>query len=101
MALRKIQETKMVLNRNPDKVSGGKLNKMKKEFKPIYGDVVPTKRRLVKTMMFNYMVLKFSSVFHYGSSEKGKSCSGFGIVLPLKTSKLNEREKIVPYPTFP
>ncbi|PON77919.1 hypothetical protein PanWU01x14_022730 [Parasponia andersonii] len=94
MALRKIQETKMILNRNPDGVSGGKLNKMKKEFKPIYGDVVPAKRELVKTMMFNYMFQKFSSVFHYGSSQKGKSCFGFGIVSPLRTSKLNKREKI-------
>ncbi|KAM6592023.1 hypothetical protein CsatA_014628 [Cannabis sativa] len=47
---------------NPDEIS--KTKKKKKEFKPIICDVNPPKKKLVKTMAFEYIAYKLISSFH-------------------------------------
>ncbi|PON51434.1 hypothetical protein PanWU01x14_216780, partial [Parasponia andersonii] len=74
MAARKISdvETIMKMNPNPDenevKPNPNDTIMKKEEFKPKTGSVFPAKKRLVKTMMFEYIAEKSSVFFHGGSS---------------------------------
>lgn len=76
MAVRKISDGKEVVWPKSAKLHKEikpnieEVMKKNKEFKPkaLYNDVVPPKKRLVKTMMFDYLVKKFSLYFHGGSS---------------------------------
>ncbi|PON65334.1 hypothetical protein TorRG33x02_271000 [Trema orientale] len=83
MAARKISDVGTIMKMNPNpyekvvlaaktelekeiKPNPVEMNK-KKEFKPKTGDVFPAKKRLVKTMIFKYIVKKCSVFFHGGS----------------------------------
>lgn len=98
MAVRKIPdvETTLKANPNPDakelwentdrqkeiKPNSDKMMKKKKEeeFKPkaLNNDVYPHKKRLVKTMIFHYMVEKISVFFHGQSSSARASKTHMG-----------------------
>ncbi|GMP46733.1 hypothetical protein CsSME_00014780 [Camellia sinensis var. sinensis] len=72
--------------------------KTEPRFKPKKGSVIPAKRRLVKTMMFNCIVESIASLFCFRSHNNG-SCPE--IVLPINTSNsmIDKKTKKEPFHT--
>ncbi|KAI8014584.1 hypothetical protein LOK49_LG05G02485 [Camellia lanceoleosa] len=78
-------------------------SKTEPRFKPKKGSVIPAKRRLVKTMMFNCIVESIASLFCFRSHNNNGSCPE--IVSPINTSnsmidKKTKKETSIPLNFF-
>ncbi|KAF3436013.1 hypothetical protein FNV43_RR23105 [Rhamnella rubrinervis] len=103
----KTQPQKAAVTLNPTEEFGG-TTPTEPWFKPKAGSVFPVKKRLVKTMMFDYIVKSFRG-FHFSPPSsagnfqleggEGNSCF-IKTVLPLKTVAVNKKKKIQAYPKF-